>query len=342
MSTRVRQSNMELLRIIAMAMIVMVHTDFWSLGELIADICAYEPSKAFMQYLVESIAIVGVNCFIFISGWFSIKPSVRGFANLVFQLLFYSTLIYFAFVLLGLIRFDVRSFLQHSNFLTSFWFIRIYIALYLLSPIFNTFIEHATRDTARVVILLYAFLDVVLGWGMYCIGEDGGYGLFHLGLIYLIARYIRVHGGKLFSFSKLCDLSVYALIAAITPVIVMLSFHLAPEMWFHLGKLFLYNSPFVIVASVYLSLFFTKLNFNSRVVNLVGASSFAVLLIHGDPLIMEPYLKPLCRDLFFNNSIWYYSLIMIVSIVLLFITATLVDQVRQWMWKRIQLAFIKN
>lgn len=46
MSTRVRQSNMELLRIIAMAMIVMVHTDFWSLGELIADICAYEPSKA--------------------------------------------------------------------------------------------------------------------------------------------------------------------------------------------------------------------------------------------------------------------------------------------------------
>lgn len=329
---------MELLRIIAMAMVVICHTNYWSLGQPSHEMCVDAPLTAFTQYLVESLAVVCVNCFVFISGWFSIKLTKKGFANLIFQLLFYSTLIYLIFLAFGLIRFNIKDFLHHSDFISNFWFIRAYIPLFLLSPIMNLFIEHAGKRTARTTLLAYAFLDIVLGWGIDLLHIGGGYNLFHLCLIYLIARYIRVYGGKWFTFSKWHDLSVYLLISVGTAVLIFTMAFVSPAIWCHSGRMFLYNSPLVIISSVYLALFFTKLNFKSKFVNMVGASCFAVFLIHGDPLIADPYLRPFCRDLFFNNNIFYFSIMMTLSIIALFVVAFLVDQVRQWLWRMIQKA----
>ena len=339
MKVRARQSGMEMLRIIAMAMVVMCHTNYWAIGEPSLEMCADDPLRAFAQYLVESFIVVCVNCFVFISGWFSIKLTKRGFANLVFQLLFYSTLIYFIFVLTGLIRFNIKDFLIHADFISNSWFVRAYVPLFLLSPILNLFVQHAGERMARTVILAYAFLDIVLGWGIDLLHVHGGYCLFHLCLIYLIARYIRVYGGKFFTLDKWHDLSIYLVISVGTAVLIFLMSFVSPAVWRHMGRMFLYNSPFVIIASVYLSLFFAKLDFKSKAVNLVGASSFAVFLIHGDPLIAEPYMKPFCNDLFFNNSIGYFSIIITLSIIALFAVAFLVDQVRQWLWGMIQRAF---
>ena len=339
MKVRARQSGMEMLRNIAMAMVVMCHTNYWAIGEPSLEMCADDPLRAFAQYLVESFIVVCVNCFVFISGWFSIKLTKRGFANLIFQLLFYSTLIYFIFVLTGLIRFNIKDFLIHADFISNSWFVRAYVPLFLLSPILNLFVQHAGERMARTVILAYAFLDIVLGWGIDLLHVHGGYCLFHLCFIYLIARYIRVYGGKFFTLDKWHDLSIYLVISVGTAVLIFLMSFVSPAVWRHMGRMFLYNSPFVIIASVYLSLFFAKLDFKSKAVNLVGASSFAVFLIHGDPLIAEPYMKPFCNDLFFNNSIGYFSIIITLSIIALFAVAFLVDQVRQWLWGMIQRAF---
>lgn len=332
---------MELLRIIAMALVVVCHTNYWAIGEPSVEMCAEDPLRAFAQYLVESIAVVCVNCFIFISGWFSIRLTKRGFANLLFQLLFYSTLVYLVFMALGLIRFNIKDFLLHADFISNSWFIRAYIPLFLFSPIMNLFIEHAGERTARTTLLAYAFLDIVLGWGVDLMHIGGGYCLFHLCLIYLIARYIRVYGGKWFTFGKWRDLWIYLLISVGTAVLIFIMAFVSPAVWRHSGRMFLYNSPLVIIASVYLALFFTKLDFKSKAVNLVGASSFAVFLIHGDPLVAEPYMKPFCNELFFNNNIFYFSIMITLSIIGLFAVAFIVDQVRQWLWGIIQKAFFK-
>ena len=162
-SRETRLSGVELLRIIAMAMVVLVHTDYWALGEPSLDFCRTEFLKASGQYLVESFAIVCVNCFVFISGWFSIRQSVKGFANLLFQILFYSFLLYFSFCAAGIIPFDIKGFIAHSNFF-DYWFLACYIALYLLSPILNTFIDNATKVVARSTIWFFIALDLIFGW----------------------------------------------------------------------------------------------------------------------------------------------------------------------------------
>jgi hypothetical protein len=241
---------------------------------------------------------------------------------------------------LGVIRFGLKDFLQHADFISNFWFIRAYVPLFLLSPILNVFIERAGKRTARTTLLAYAFMDIVMGWGIDLLHVNGGYCLFHLAFIYLLARYIRVYGGRWFCYDKRRDLSIYVIIGFGTAIFVFLMSRLSPTLWHHCGRMFMYNSPLVIAATVYLSLFFTKLDFKSRAVNMVGASSFAVFLIHGDPLIAEPYLKPFCANLFFDNSIWMFTLVIALLIIGLFVVAFLVDQIRQWLWRMIlRLAF---
>ncbi len=107
---RDRHSGMELLRILAMALVVLTHTDFWALGSPTETMWATDMSRAAYQYYVEFISIICVNCFIFISGWFSIKPSVKGFINLLFQIFFYNLLIYLVSVVSGSTLLSVRAF----------------------------------------------------------------------------------------------------------------------------------------------------------------------------------------------------------------------------------------
>ena len=337
-SKKIRQSGVELLRIIAVAMVVMVHSDFWALGEPSKALCHDETLKASAQYFVESLAIVCVNCFIFISGWFSIKQSIKGFTNLIFQILFYSLLIYFLFAAFGLVPFSVKGLLSHSNFL-AYWFLACYIALYLISPILNTFIDNAKPDVARYTVLLFVFLDVALGWYEDYLRFAGGYSLAHFMVIYLIARYIKVYGGKMFSLNKYWDLLIYLVISLLTPALVIWASSAAPALWSRCGKLFLYNSPLVIVSTVYFCLFFTKLNLRSKFINFVGASSFAVYLIHADELVSYKYMKGFCNDMFFGHDIWYFSVVMALMILSLFVLATVVDQLRKWLWHVVERRF---
>ena len=336
MKSKVRQSNMELLRIVAILLVVVTHTDYYAIGEPTSEFCKNEMLKASFQYFIESFSIVCVNCFIFISGWFSIKPTVKGFANLLFQLVFYNLLVYFCFLAFGIIQFDLEGFVRHFNILY-FWFIRCYIALYLISPILNKFIEHSSKELSGRIVIIFAALDVVLGWGLDCLQFDGGYSLLHFMVIYLIARYIHVHGVRLLSYDKKWDLSIYLLISIATPVLIIVSYYLLPAVWHHSGRLFLYNSPFVMVASVCLCLFFAKLKFQSRVVNFVGASAFAVFLIHGDALISENLLPEFCSKMFHNYDVFSFSAIITVSIIILFLVSIFVDQIRKWLWGKIQI-----
>lgn len=87
---KVRESNFELLRIIAMIMILVLHADFQSLGAPTrADIIS-SPITSTLKVFFEMVSIVAVNVFILISGWFGIRPSIKGFCKFAFQYLFFS------------------------------------------------------------------------------------------------------------------------------------------------------------------------------------------------------------------------------------------------------------
>ncbi|EOU1923475.1 hypothetical protein DMN38_09310, partial [Clostridium perfringens] len=93
-----RESNFELLRIISMFMIVVLHV--LNHGGIYKSTNIYSNDFIIVN-LIESLSIVGVNCFVLISGYFGINSrfSFRKCMKIYIQVIFYSIIInYFAFV----------------------------------------------------------------------------------------------------------------------------------------------------------------------------------------------------------------------------------------------------
>lgn len=85
--SRVRLSNMELLRVIAMFMILVIHANMVSIPKPSYIELAEQPYSVITRYFFESLGICGVNIFVLISGWFTIKTRAKSFLSFFFQIL---------------------------------------------------------------------------------------------------------------------------------------------------------------------------------------------------------------------------------------------------------------
>ena len=131
-SQSVRQSNMELLRIVAMYMIVVYHTVYYVFYNYRGE----SPIFASLMTILH----IGVPLFVLISGYFGIKPSIKGGLKLYLILLFYNLSLYGVRVAYGDVVFSCRELLKLCfpfSIGGRWWFFKIYLMLYLFSPILN-------------------------------------------------------------------------------------------------------------------------------------------------------------------------------------------------------------
>ena len=85
---KVREANFELLRITAMFMILVIHANMISLPKPVCSELFYNPFPVITRYFIESLGIFGVNIFVLISGWFTIKTRSKSFLAFGFQILY--------------------------------------------------------------------------------------------------------------------------------------------------------------------------------------------------------------------------------------------------------------
>ena len=154
-----RDSSVELLRIVAMFLVLVVHADFFALGEPDANLIKTEPLFSFGQLFFESLSIVCVNVFVLISGWFGLRPKLKGFCNFIFQCLFFSLGIYL-FVCLFIDEFSIKGIAECFFLTEAYWFIKAYVGLYLLSPLLNLFVETVDRKTLLRFIFFF-YLSII-------------------------------------------------------------------------------------------------------------------------------------------------------------------------------------
>lgn len=153
-----RESNFELLRIIAMLLVLIVHADMLSL-ELPKEIkSAGDLTRLFFQCL----SITCVDIFVMISGWFGINSSIKGFLKFIFQWLFFSIGIYTTMAFMGRIPFNANGIL--NCFMINqggYWFICSYSILYFLSPILNAGAMIINKKEYKwILISFYTFIFI--------------------------------------------------------------------------------------------------------------------------------------------------------------------------------------
>lgn len=330
-----RESNLEALRIVSMMMVVLVHIDGASLGlpSIKGDLQALT-SRDVWRLVVESITIIGVNCFTLISGYFGIKLRLKGVLSFLFQCVFYSVLIAsLAPWLLG-IEFSWKewgeSWLVLSH--TDLWYVPAYFCLMLLSPLLNAGVDKLSRREFAWILGIFLLFNIWSGWWWGGSFNPTGYTVMQLILMYLIGRFIRRNieiGGKEITDGEDLRLkpqhSVVGYVAA-TGLIFMSSLYLEPV------KAFAYNSPMVILASVSFFILFLSFRFHSWWVNYIARSAFAVYLIHKAPEIWGNFMRPEIATAWRELSLPAFTAAAVIITVCVYAVAVLVDPARRWLF----------
>lgn len=317
---------MELLRIITMILVMIVHANFRALSAPTVADAAAAPSSAFLRLLTESFSIICVNVFVLISGWFGIKFNWKKLTEFLFQVLFYGFIIY---VIISIINPErLKAF--KTVFMTgpkNYWFVKCYLFLYIISPILNAFVEKASKNDFKILLILFFTMQTIYGWA-----TDGatwynkGYSGISFAGLYLLARYVRLYPAKWFSHSIKFDLVVYLSFVVLN---TLLSFILTKYGHTILSsKLYFYTSPFVILASIHFLLIFTKFTITSKTINWIAASCFAIYLTHSNSFLAGPCYDHVIHKWFNTettlNFIFYTSILMFC----VFWTSILSDKIR--------------
>lgn len=129
-----------------MLLVLVVHADFFSLGVPTHEESITHPFSAWMRISIESLALVCVNVFIVISGYFGIKTTLKRVLNFAFMIIFWRfgvtavmRILYATYGIgepLSIIRMIKLCIPGFDD-----WFVSAYILLMFMAPMLNAFIE---------------------------------------------------------------------------------------------------------------------------------------------------------------------------------------------------------
>ena len=335
--TKVRQSNMELLRIIAMFLIVLYH------------VCLYVLSKYEGQYpLIKSVytlSHIGVILFVLISGYFGIKSSISGLAKIYFSMVFYNVILYVCWIKIGHNTVDkidvVKLFLPFTHSAPWLWFMKTYVMLYILSPLLNKARDFKSAKLLSCVgggnILILTCLGVVLFWfGWLNHNNDlyDGRNIIEFAFLYLLGacyhdrvvitdenrlRYRRIF---LWSYIVLCVV-VGVVLYFVEGSLLDLTRNISHP----------YSSPIMIAMASLLFLLFTTFQFKSRFVNWAAGAVLAVYLVHENKYFDFIPMYQFIEYHFIHDSALLFIALLIATILVLMLASILIDKVRIETWK---------
>lgn len=197
-----RMANLELLRCIAMMMVVALH--YLGKGKLLGDVAQDSMSAAGVTaWVVEALCIVAVNVYMLISGYFLSMSSFKlsRLLKLWFQVWIYSVGIGLLSVFTGILpaaEADTHYFLEllFPISMGHYWFLTAYIFLYLMLPFLGRGLRKMTKGQMQLALgmLLFTFclLKTVLPFRLEMDGQ--GYDCIWYLCVFVTAAYIRRFG----------------------------------------------------------------------------------------------------------------------------------------------------
>lgn len=325
-----RNSNIELLRLAAMLLVLILHADFMALGQPTAEELADNPGGTLVRIGFETFSIIAVNVFVLISGWFSIKASLRGLFTLLFQCAFFYLAIFGAMYALGYRECEGQSYVRLlSESDNIWWFVRKYLVLYLLSPLLNTVGNKTNRKQLGIIVFSILLLQTVIGFALHAKWYSNGYSATAFIGLYMLARYVRLYADGI-SRSKAAAIFT-ACFAANTLFCVMLTGNIYRVDHYALS----YLNPLVILQALSLLLITVKTEIgHNRLINYSAKSALAIYLLH-QHVLLRPVYYDMIRDIYHTYSSISFCVILCATIAAWFIAGIGTDLLRRYLWDRI-------
>ena len=289
MSPSPRQSNIELLRIIAMLMVLTLHATFETFGYARIAAIQHAPLRWLGIISAAAASMVCVDTFVFITGWFGTRFRLQGVVKLVGECTFIALSMFGVLWLLGYqLPTHLFDFLKS---IWSYWFVRAYLLLYLFTPVLNRFVDESSERQLRNFLICYLIISIPHSF----VSSDTARGFSSVSFmgLYLMGRYLRLYlGPRLKRWPRRRFLGIYALCAFSMALLLWGSAFCSKSFhnWF-VPVFTAYSNPFVMLGAACLLLYFSRLHFTSKTVNWLAAGSFAAYLTHQQCYVRTHYFE---------------------------------------------------
>lgn len=228
--------------------------------------------------------------------------------------------------------FSLKSFASVFLFTKSDWFIKAYIALLIIAPVLNVFVEHASRSRLKITLILFFLFQSIYGWSGSAVWFEQGYSAFSFIGLYLLARYIYIFRPYRHFMYKYPAIAIYFFSAFLCSVMAYLGCRY--NIMAIPGFMMTYANPFVILGSVAMLYSFSSLTIQNDIINKMAKSTFAVYLFPCY-FIFDFAYKYLIFDIYnIYNGLTVIGLICAILIII-FIVSIAFDQIRIFIWNGI-------
>ena len=301
---KTRETNFELLRIIAMMMVVVLH--YISHADTLLKIGVPASGVDVFSTAIESLCIVAVNVWILISGYFLSQSGFKlsRILGLICEIFFYTAVVSLVMMLTG--AYTIQSgdslykTIQYIFPIESehYWFATSYVLMYVFAPVLNAGVRNLSRIQLKMCILgllfwfcfIKSFVPVLFSIDRY--GYDLGWFL----CVYLIAAYIRKYNVTLFYSAKKSLIVYLASCAVIFAMLIGLHYinYTRGGLIYYSTVPTHYNFIFTLTGALGLFSFFRFCRFRenavAKAIRYIAPLTFGVYLIHEHIEIRDRWL----------------------------------------------------
>lgn len=333
-TSSVRDSNIELFRIITMLLIVSHHFVVNS-GLTLAEGPLYASPLSWRSLFLLVFGAwgkTGINCFVLITGYFMCKSHItwRKFAKLFFELMFYRIVISSIFWLSGYEQFTlielIKVLIPVRNI--GVGFASAFLVFYLLIPFLNVAFQNMKERQHLMLIawcsFTYVFLGTLPGFSV-----TMNY-VSWFSVLYIIASYIRLYPKKI--YQNTCFWGCMTIVCMLISIIsVIASAWLGTKIGCNMAYYFVTDSNtfLAVVTGICSFMFFKNLKIGyNRFINIVAASTFGVLCIHANSDTMRRWLWRDIVDVVGHYSYSFMPIYAIGSVLVIFVVCAVIDLFR--------------
>jgi len=332
-SSKKRESNIELLRIISIFFIIIFHYMLHS---------NYNYTKLTINtLLIKScyfLGELGVNLFILITGYYLSKSKIsyKKIILLIGEVLFYNLISVFISYKLGTITTLTELSYIFPIMTNVYWFITAYLLIYILSPYFNKLISILTKKEYQkfllTTLLIWCIIPTIYGFFYNSSEELLFYNrLIWLIIMYFVGAYIRIYNIKFLNSKKRSLIT--SIITFIIMILSIIFIHTFKDAFQRIGTtdiayFWTPNNILMLILSISIFTLFTKIKIkNNTYINKLASTTLGIYLFHDGFIniyIWKHIFKP---NIYIYSNHWYiYTLL---SSIIIFIVGFIIDTLRQ-------------
>ena len=333
-SVKAREANMELLRIVAMLMVITLHCV--GRGLLLSNSVISNVNLLLIQFL-DSFSLTANSLFILLTGYYYIgkKLNLRKILSLWGKTLFYCILIFTIYSILNLKTNFLNSFFP--VFSGAYWFITSYIALYFIMPFLNIAINKFSQKQCKFLII---FLVILMGVIRIIFNPADLFNstFMHMIVIYIIGayikKYVKIEPNKQYFIKYVLVAIIFTVAITILDVLV----HIIPktlDVWIIIANILSYFRNFINIILVYMAILLfmkfktinIKSNKLSKLILYISPSVFSIYIIHDNVHLRDMIWQ---KFSFINlaNS-WLMIPYIILAILIVFTVCLAIDLIRR-------------